>query len=294
MVVFRTFNDIVLSFLEFLRLVQPDLDTKPGTVSRDLFVDAQAEQLANFYNDLRNISSLQSFFSANGNDLSKLGSNFGVVRLTGSNAGGVTVFTTNSLDVDILIPFNTIVTARNGITFKTLNSAIMRASSSNVYKATATRLRSDLDLASITDEFAIEVSVEATTPGTGGNIGRFSLISQNVPGISNITNLGVILDEENEINSRLLSIPRPAGSTGLRRLPIRSSSSRGSFLTTRSSRLKLHSTRQTSRKPSLISSTSPRTRSTGFSRNSARWTSSTIRPKQRARCSNGFSPAAPT
>jgi phage-related baseplate assembly protein len=197
--------------LEFLRLVQPDLDTKPGTVSRDLFVDAQAEQLANFYNELRTVSSLQSFFSANGNDLARLGSNFGVSRITGANATGVAVFTTNDLDVDILIPSNTVVTARNGITFKTLTSAIMRATSSNVYKATATRLQTDLNLAGITDEFAIEVNVEATTPGTGGNIGRFSIISQNVPGISNITNLesfsgGTNPESDSEFRTRILSV----------------------------------------------------------------------------------------
>lgn len=211
MVTFRTFNDIVLSYLELLRLVQPDLDTKPGTVARDLFVDAQAEQLANFYDELRSVSYLQSFFSANGNDLSRLGSNFGVVKNTGTNASGVAVFTTSSLDVDILIPSGTIVTARNGITFRTTGSAIMRASSSNVHKATATRLRADLQLASITDEYAIEVNVEATTPGSGGNIGRFSLISQNVPGISNITNLtsfsgGTNTESDSAFRTRILSV----------------------------------------------------------------------------------------
>jgi hypothetical protein len=194
-----------------MRLVQPDLDTKPGTVSRDLFIDAQAEQLANFYNELRNVSSLQSFFSANGNDLARLGSNFGVSRITGANAGGVAVFTTNNLDVDILISSGTVVTARNGVTFNTLTPSIMRASSANVYKATATRLRNDLNLASITDEFAIEISVEATTPGVGGNIGRFSLISQNVPGISNITNLeafsgGTNAESDSEFRTRILSV----------------------------------------------------------------------------------------
>lgn len=211
MVIFRTFNDLVLSFIEYIRLVQPDLDTKPGTVSRDLFVDAPAEQLSRLYNDLRNISSLQSFFSANGNDLSRLGSNFGVQRIQGSNATGVAVFTTNSLDVDILIPEGTIVTARNGVTFRTTTTVQMRASNANVFRATATRLRNDLALASITDAFAVEISVEAVTSGTGGNIGRFNLISQNVPGISNITNLetfsgGSNAESDSAFRSRILSV----------------------------------------------------------------------------------------
>lgn len=211
MVIFRSFNDIVLSYIEFLRLVQPNLDTKPGTVARDLFIDAPSEQLADFYNELRAISNLQSFLSANGDDLARLASNFGVERNTGSTATGVAVFTTNNLDVDILIPSNTIVTARNGISFKTLNTVLMRSSSANVFRANATRLRSSLDLAGITDEFAVEISVEALTPGIGGNIGIFSLISQNVPGISNITNIdpfagGTNSESDSEFRTRILSI----------------------------------------------------------------------------------------
>lgn len=211
MVTFRTFNDIVLSFIEFLRLVQPELDTKPGTVARDLFVDAPSEQLANFYNELRNISALQSFFSASGTDLERLGSNFGVTRLTGTNATGVAVLTTNTLDVDILIPENTIFTARNGVTFRTTSTVIMSSANANVFRSNAARLRTGLELAGITDEFAIEVNVEAVTTGTGGNVGQYSLISQNISGINNITNLstfsgGSNAESDASFRNRILSV----------------------------------------------------------------------------------------
>lgn len=211
MVIFRSFNDIVLSYIELLRLTQPNLDTKPGTVARDLFIDAPADQLAGFYNELRAISTLQSFLSANGDDLARLASNFGVTPNSGSNSTGVAVFTTNNLDIDILISENTIVTARNGINFKTTNSVLMRASSANVFRANATRLRSDLDLAGITDVFAVEIAVEALIPGIGGNVGIYSLISQNVSGISNITNLssfsgGSNAESDSEFRTRVLSV----------------------------------------------------------------------------------------
>ena len=39
----KTFNQIVNEMIDRLRLVQPSLDTKPGTVSRDLFIDIQAD-----------------------------------------------------------------------------------------------------------------------------------------------------------------------------------------------------------------------------------------------------------
>lgn len=211
MVTFRTFNDLVVSMVEFLRLVQPDLDTKPGTVSRDLFIDVQSEQLANFYNELRNVSVLQSFFTASGIDLERLGSNFGVQRLPGFAATGTAVLTTDSLDIDVLITENTIFTARNGVTFRTTDTTLMSSANANVFRANATRLRADLELAGITDIFAVEVSVEAVTTGTGGNVGRFSLISQNIPGINNITNLntfsgGINAESDAEFRNRILSV----------------------------------------------------------------------------------------
>jgi hypothetical protein len=211
MATFRTANDIILSYIEYLRLVVPDLDTKPGTVARDVFIDAPSTQIADLYDQLKNISSLQSLFSTSGSDLVKLGSNFGLQKTQGSPATGVAVFTTNNLDLDILIPSATVVTARNGVTFRTTANAVMSSSSSNVYRATATRLRNDLELANITDTFAIEVNCEALVAGTSGNIGRFSLLSQNVAGISNITNLsafsgGTGVESDSEFRTRILSI----------------------------------------------------------------------------------------
>ncbi|KKN50069.1 hypothetical protein LCGC14_0636440 [marine sediment metagenome] len=211
MAIFRTFDDLVISKIEYLRLVQPELDTKPGTVSRDVFIDAPAQGIANLYSQLMGISGLQSLFSVTGSDLSKLASNYGASRIAGNNSGGTIVFVTNNMDVDILIPSGSIVTARNGINFETLDDVIMLSDSANVYKATSTRLRTDLDLASITGEFAIEVVVQALTSGVSGNIGRFSIISHNISGISDVTNLssftgGSSAESDDEFRTRILSI----------------------------------------------------------------------------------------
>lgn len=211
MPIFRSFNDVVISFIEYLRLVQPELDTKPGTVSRDLFIDAPSQELANLYAELRSISNLQSLLSSTGTDLNKLAANFGATRSFGSFASGVATFTTNNLDVDILIPSGAIVTANNGINFKTSDNVVMSASSANVFRANATRIRSDLDLAGITDEFAVDVNVTAVTPGTSGNIGKFSLITQSIAGIANVTNLstfsgGTSTETDAAFRTRVLSI----------------------------------------------------------------------------------------
>lgn len=211
MAVFRTFNDLVISAIEALRIAQPDLDTKPGTVARDLFIDMPSQQLANLYIQLRNISSLQSLFASTGTDLNRLASNFGASRRPGTAATGVAVFTTNNIDVDILIPQGTVVTANNGITFQTTVSTIMSSDNTNVFRANATRLRADLDLASITDPFAVEIPVESQTTGSSGNIGKFALSTQNVPGITNVTNTqsfsgGSNPESDDEFRTRILSI----------------------------------------------------------------------------------------
>lgn len=211
MATFRTFRDVVISFIEYLRLTQPDLDTKPGTVSRDLFIDAPGQEIANLYTELRNVSNLQSLFSANGTDLSRLASNYGVTKSTGTVSTGVATLTTNNMDVDVLIPQGSILTARNGITFKTTETISMYSASSNVYRANASRISQDLILAGITDEFAVDVNVECAITGSGGNIGRFTLTTHNIDGISNVTNLstfsgGTDVESDSEFRTRILSI----------------------------------------------------------------------------------------
>ena len=189
MVAFRSLDEIALAMIDFLRLVNPDLDTKPGTVARDLFVDVPANELAKLYAELRNISNLQSLAAATGTDLDRLARNYGITRNTGSPAGGTVIFTTNDVTSDIFIPQGTIVTANSGTSFQTLVDSAFDSTKPNVYAANALRVRTDLDLAGITDDFALEVAVEANEFGAQGNVGKFSVSQVTLSGISNVTNV---------------------------------------------------------------------------------------------------------
>ena len=60
MALFRSYSEIVNSMTERLRLTQPNLDTKPGTVARDLFIDIQAEQIERLHRSLILVSEKQS------------------------------------------------------------------------------------------------------------------------------------------------------------------------------------------------------------------------------------------
>lgn len=211
MAIFRNADTITLSMLDFLRIVQPDLDTKPGTVARELFVDIHANELAKLYIELRNVSNLQSLATARGSDLARLAKNFGQVAGTGANATGVAVMTAASLESDIPIPVNSLVGANNGFSYRVLSTTTMFAANASVYRANAIRLQADLELAGIQDEFAVEVAVEATSAGAGGNIGKFGLTTHSIAGISNITNLqsftgGTSAETDDAFRSRVLAI----------------------------------------------------------------------------------------
>jgi len=211
MVTFRSLENISLSMLDFIRVLQPNLDIKPGSVARDTTIDLPAQELSRLYVELRNIANLQAISTASGTDLDKLARNFGLIRGTGSRATGVAVFTTNNLDSDINIPANTVLTSRSGFSFATQVATSFVASNSGVYRANGIRLRADLDLAGITDEFALEIAVEAINAGSAGNVGKFGIIGQGVAGLSNVTNIdsfsgGSSTEADAAFRSRVLGI----------------------------------------------------------------------------------------
>lgn len=188
MVRVRTANDIVLSILDFYRTAQPNLDLKPGQVARDILVDGPAVQLARLYEELLRVQDSQSLFMSLGSELDAIASNYGATRKQGSRASGVAILTFNEIESDIPITKGGVVTASNGSSFTVNTSLTVGVASKNTYRATAQKYRAALDFVGIDDEYAVEVSVDATSTGSGGNISRYSLTSTSIPGVSNVTN----------------------------------------------------------------------------------------------------------
>lgn len=210
MVTIRSVNEIILSLIDFFRLAQPDLDIKPGTVARDLFIDAPAGQLALLYDELSGISNKQSLRLVVGNELDQLAKNFGIIRRKSTFSSGVALFTFSSLNSPVSIRKGDVVTASNGFGFSVSNSLSVQPSSSNYYRSVATQYRSQLDLLGISDEFAAEVTVVATSAGSLGNIGTYTINKTSIPGVSNVTNITAFTggaDQENDtiFRNRVLS-----------------------------------------------------------------------------------------
>lgn len=207
----RSQNEIILALLDFYQNAQPNLDTKVGTTSRDLLVDGLATQLSRLYDELARTSSLQSLRLAIGSDLDKLGSNFGNPRKSGSKSSGPVLFTFASLNSDIAINSGDTVTARNGATFLVLNGLVVSSVFANSFKATASQYRNDLDLAGISDEYAVQIQVQATATGIQGNVSKYTIISTSTDNVSNVTNVvpfggGSTAEDDATYKNRILSV----------------------------------------------------------------------------------------
>jgi hypothetical protein len=188
MVRVRTTNDIILSILDFYRTAIPLLDLKPGQVSRDLFVDGPANQIAALYEELVHIQNKQSIALSVDSDLEALGSNFGLSKRSGSKARGLALLTFSEIESDVPINKGGAVIASNGMSFSVVNSTTVLAANKNTYRAVASKNRAALDFVGITDEYAIEVLTECSTTGSGGNISRYAIRSTTIAGVSNVTN----------------------------------------------------------------------------------------------------------
>ncbi len=205
MVTIRSVNEIILSLIDYYKLAQPDLDTKPGTVARDLFVDGPSSQLALLYDQLSSVSSQQSMRLVIGSDLDRLAKNFGVIRKQSTPATGVALLTFSSISAPIPISVGSLVIASNGFSYSITAGISVTPSTANFYRSVANKFRDQLDAAGISDQYAIEVTVIATTAGSSGNIGTLSLSRTNVSGVSNVTNINPFsggTDQEDDSNFR--------------------------------------------------------------------------------------------
>lgn len=211
MVVVRSLNEIILNLIDYFKSTQPDLDTKPGTVSRDLFIDAPASQLSILYTELGRVSDQQSIRMAVGTDLDKIGKNYGIKRTSPTNSSGIGLFTFNSIQAPIRINAGETVSASNGTTFKVLNTITISPSDGNLYRSLATKYRNDLDFLGIKDNYAAELTLQAASPGSSGNIPKYYLNRTDITAVSNVTNIspfngGNDQEDDASYRNRILSV----------------------------------------------------------------------------------------
>ena len=166
----RSQSELILSLIDFVRLSQPGAPVVPGSVYRDLMLEPVANLTAQLYDELASVSNLQSIAQASGVDLDNLTSNYGLTRKTATKASGVVIFTFSSLPATVAINKGDLVYANTGNSFVVANGLSLNPNNSNLYKSIALKYKNDLDFLGITDPYAVEVTVQATSPGSAGNL----------------------------------------------------------------------------------------------------------------------------
>jgi uncharacterized phage protein gp47/JayE/glycerophosphoryl diester phosphodiesterase len=210
MVTIRSANEIIQSLVDFFRLAQPDLDTKQGTVARDLFIEAPASQISLLYDQVGDISSKQSMRLVVGSDLDKLAKNFGIIRKQSTPSTGTALLTFASINAPININQGDTVIANNGISYSITAGVAIVPANSNFYKSVASKFADQLTTAGISDQYAIQVTLRATSAGSAGNIGTYSLSRSTTPGVSNVTNVnpfsgGTDQESDSSFRNRVLA-----------------------------------------------------------------------------------------
>lgn len=203
-------NELILSRIERLRLLQPNLDSKPGTVARDILIENPAIEMAGLYSDLGIVQNSSSIANSLGAELEKWGSNFGSPREKLKSSVGPALFLFSFLENEISIRSGELIYAKNGTSFKVLSSISLSPVNINRYKATANNYRADLDFLGLTEDMAVELLTEATSPGVSGNISKYFINRTSIFGITNVTNVqpfggGTASESDTNYRNRILS-----------------------------------------------------------------------------------------
>lgn len=175
--------------IELLKVLQPSADSKPGTVVRDLLIEMPASQISLLYDQLADVSSLQSLRTVSGSDLDNLLSNYGLSRKSSAKSSGLVLLTFNSIPAPIAINKGDLAYASNGTSYQITNGLSVNPANINLYRSIATKYKNDLDFLGVSDIYAVEATVQATTPGSAGNISKYGIVKINTPGVSNISNI---------------------------------------------------------------------------------------------------------
>ncbi len=189
MVIIRSADEIILNMIDLLKILQPNADSKPGTVLRDLTIEIPASQISLLYDELANVSNLQSLRIVSGSDLDNLLSNYGLSRNSATKSSGTVLFTFSSIPASISINKGDLVFSSNGTSFAVVNGVSISPSNTNLYRSIATKFRNDLDFLNISDTFAVEVTVQATTPSSSGDLSKYGIVRATIAGVSNVTNV---------------------------------------------------------------------------------------------------------
>lgn len=185
----RSVDQIIGDALAFLSANAPDVPTSIGTVSRDVSVDAPAQEFAKVYTELERISGLQSVQFANNqtsSELEGLASNWGLTREGGNFAQGTTTFRVSNLQTfepNIVVVAGTVIQTKqtsttNLVSFVTTQTITFISTQAAQY------------FNSLTGFYELTAPIEAQAVGTSSNVpaGAITILTSSITRINSIIN----------------------------------------------------------------------------------------------------------
>jgi len=186
MPIIKDFKRIVNDLKNFLYSVRPNVDTSPGTYTRDVVIDAPANELSAFYTELYRASLAQSPETATAGDVESLGKNFQVFRKGATPSSGiVTFYAFAEPSSSITIPRGTQLATKASVDG---SARMFVTTQATVLAATHFRVTSG--------RYEINVPVRASIAGTSSNVGAGSLsaIITPISGIDGVYNPAPIVN----------------------------------------------------------------------------------------------------
>ena len=176
----KSFQDIVNAMIRFISSERPNIDTSPGTFTRDAIIDTPSRELESMYLDLNRTSNAQSPDLAGTTDIEQLGRNFQLRRRGPLKTTGIVAF------YSFETPAETITIPRG----TTVASKASPDGSSQQYVTTQDVILGVTDFNSNTGRYEADVSVRAEIAGVDGNIppGAISAIIDSVTGVAGTYN----------------------------------------------------------------------------------------------------------
>ena len=180
MATIKSFRDVVNAMLRFLYSRRPNVDTSPGTFTRDVVIDAPSRELESLYLDLNRTSNAQSPDLAGTVDIEQLGRNFQLRRRGPLKTTGIVSFYSFEAPA-------TIITIPRGTT---VASKASPDGTSQQYVTTQDVTLGVTNFNSTTGRYETGSPVRAEVAGIDGNIppGAIAAILDPVAGVAGVYN----------------------------------------------------------------------------------------------------------
>jgi len=180
MAVIKSFLTIVNAMRRFLHAERPNVDTSPGTFTRDVVIDAPSKELESLYLDLNRTANAQSPDLAGTSDVEQLGRNFQLRRRGPLKTTGIASFYSFETPAEtITIPRGTTVASKaapDGTSQQYVTSQVVTLGPTNFNSETG--------------RYEANASVRAVVAGIDGNVtaGAIAAVLDPVAGVAGVYN----------------------------------------------------------------------------------------------------------